>query len=199
MATIHTPAELAAFIDATLPDNTDGNISALDMRTVVEDVLESARAWGGWGEFGDTANTSGSPQLLVADTDTILEIDGLSGVQTKIPPDVVLFAAGKIVGNATESRTVTVDFKIKPTEVGTTYVELWIDIGGAFGPLYKAIKVFPKGNGVERSISRTILLYTAATFEANGGTIYIRTNGTAEVYDARVIIQRSSVDLNGAF
>jgi hypothetical protein len=86
---------------------------------------------------------------------------------------------------------ISVDFKAKPTNAGTTYLETWIDIGIPGVDLYKRIVSFPKGNGVERPIGFTSGVYTLDTWEANGGLVYAQANNTCDVYDIRFVLHRT--------
>lgn len=97
---------------------------------------------------------------------------------------------GYITGRNGDAYIVTLDFKVKPTNANTTYIEDWIDIGGSIGELYRRISTFPKGNGVERSIVHTTAVYTLDTWEQNGGTVYVRADNTADIYDIRFIVFR---------
>jgi len=146
----------------------------------------------GWGDYVDTQYTSGSPLSLSADTDTQLPNNRGTIVDSEKPSDITEFvnSSGLIVGNEGDAYVLTIEYKIVPTDPGTTYVETWIDIGGAVGELYRRIVSFPKGNGVERTVTFSTGVYTLNTWEANSGTPYIRANGTANVYDIRFIVYR---------
>lgn len=152
----------------------------------------------GWADYDDTQYTSGSPFSIVGNTDYLLPNDGGSGVTSQTPNDlnalatIVASGAGydtlKINGRNGDAIIYTIDLKCVPTNAGTTYIEFWIDIGGAVGELYRRIVSFPKGNGIVRPITLTTLAYTLNTWEANGGSIYVRANGSADLYDIRTII-----------
>lgn len=96
---------------------------------------------------------------------------------------------GGIEGRNGDAILYTVEFTATPIGGGAaTYIESWVDIGGAVGELYQRINTFPKGTDQERKVTFTTLAYTLDTFEANKGTIYVRANGTADIKDIRVII-----------
>lgn len=145
-----------------------------------------------WADYADTQYTEGSPFSIVADTDTLLPNNGLGGVKTYEPDGITLYntSTQKITGIEGENRTITLEFKAKPTAGATTYLEHWIDIGGVIPPLYTRIVSFPKGVGVERNITSTTMVYTLDTWEANGGSVYIRANGSADIYGIRYVIKR---------
>lgn len=96
-----------------------------------------------------------------------------------------------ITGQNGDGYVITVDLKAKPTNAGTSYVEIWFDIGGAVGELYRRINTFPKGNGVERPITLSTLVYTLNTWEANGAKVYIESDNTCDIYDIRFVIART--------
>jgi hypothetical protein len=114
----------------------------------------------------------------ITDTSTgVADVDGTIG-------------DGYITGQNGDSYMITVDFKAKPTNAGTTYIEDWVDIGGAVGELYRRISSFPKGNGIERSIVHSTAVYSLDTWESNGATVYMRANGPADIYDIRFVVFR---------
>ncbi len=151
----------------------------------------TSAAWSGWGSYADTTYTSGSPLALVANTDTVLPNNKGSVIETQKPSDVTTFYDGSVItGQNGDSLLITIDAQVIPTEVGTTYVEFWFDIGGAVGELYRRPLAFPKGNGVLRPVVITTNVYTLDTWEANGATVYCRADGTANIYNIRYIISR---------
>jgi hypothetical protein len=98
---------------------------------------------------------------------------------------------GKITGREGDFIYITFGCKFKPTTAGTTYADVWIDIGGAVGELYRRTISFPKGNGIEHGLTFTTGVYTLDTGESNGGVLYIRANATASIYEARVVVHRA--------
>lgn len=146
----------------------------------------------GWGEYADTAYTSGSPFLVSTDTDTVLPNNKGTVIETQKPADVTTFYNGaQITGRNGDSILVTIDAILLPTGAGTTFVELWFDIGGDIGTLYKRIISFPKGVGIARPLNYTTAAYNLNTWETNGATVYIRANGPLSVYDIRYVITRT--------
>lgn len=142
----------------------------------------------GWRDYADTQYTSGSPFALSANVDTLLPNNGLGGVSSYKPRDIPEFYSdGKIVGRNGDAMVWTLNLVCTPTNAGTTYIEFWVDIGGAVGELYRRIVSFPKGNGVERPITLSTAVYTLDTWQANGGAVYVRANGTANLYNIRHI------------
>lgn len=148
----------------------------------------------GWADYADSQYTSASPLTLVSATPALLDNDGVNGVKTREPLGVNLYdtATRKITGINGESRLITVEFKIKPTSVAATSAEIWFDIGGAVGEIYRRLFTFPKGNGVERNIVMTTAAYTLDTWEANSAEVWIECDGPAEVYDIRYVLVRTS-------
>lgn len=120
-------------------------------------------------------------------TDTETITGGTSGATatasgTRVP--------GKILGNEGDVYAVTFDAKFKPTTASNTYVDMWVDIGGGIGELYRRTIGFPKGSGVEHGLVWTTTVYTLNTWEANGAVLYIRSNAAAELYEQRVFLTR---------
>lgn len=156
-------------------------------------MFDDAYDFTGWGEYSDTIYTSGSPLPLVADTDTALPNNKGSSIETQKPSDVTTFYDGTVItGRNGDGILITVEFIAVPTQVGTDSIEVWFDIGGSVGELYRRILTFPKGQGVARNINFTVAGYTLGTWEANGATVYVRAGGgTCDVYNVRYVVTRT--------
>lgn len=152
----------------------------------------TSAAWSGWGQYQDTQYTQGSPFSLTADTDTILPNNAGSVIESQLPTDVAeLYDGSVITGRNGDGILITVDMNATPTSVAATALEVWIDIGAPVGELYRRILTFPKGNGVERAINFSVSGYTLGTWEANGGTVYVRSNGPVDIHAIRYVITRT--------
>lgn len=176
-----------AAILGLLEDNNTGNISAQDIRDAMVSLDDT-----GWAQYADTQYTQGSPFSVLADTDTDLPNNGANAIQTYMPRDVnTMYADGKITGRSGDGLLITVDFSCVPTSAATTLLEVWIDIGAPVGELYRRLISFPKGNGVVRPINFTVSGYSLDTWEANGGTVKVRTDGPASIYNVRYVLTRT--------
>lgn len=145
----------------------------------------------GWGNYQDTQYTAVAPFSVAADIDTVLPNNKGSVIETQLPSDVPTFYDGTVIkGFNGDGISITVDMKVIPTSVGATYIEVWFDIGGAVGELYRRIVTFPKGQGVARPLNFTVNGYTLGTWEANGATTHVLSNGTCDIYDIRYLIAR---------
>lgn len=184
---VDTQRSLAS-LQSVLADNTAGAISEQDLR----DAVYTSANLSGWGNYVDTAYTSGSPFALSTDADTALPNNKGSVLESHLPADVTTFYNGTtITGREGDNIIITVDFDCVPTAVGSTLLEVWFDIGGAVGELYRRPITFPKGQGEIRHVNFTTLGYTLDTWETNGATVYVRGNGTFDLYNIRYVISRS--------
>jgi len=152
----------------------------------------------GWANYVDTQYTSVSPLILAGGVDTDLPNNKLSVIESQKPTDVTTFYDGSVItGRNGDGILISVEFTIKPTAVGTTLCEVWMDItGGAGTPtnlanLYRRAFNFPKGVDVARKIIFSQSGYTLNTWEANGAVVEVRTDGNAEIYDISYIITRT--------
>ena len=146
----------------------------------------------GWAQYNDTQYTEISPFSILADVDTLLPNNAGNTIDPQKPSDITSFyTGGKITGRNGDGITIAVTLVATPTNANTSTVEVWFDIGGAIGPLFRRTLTFPKGAGVPRSINFTASGYTAATWEANGATAHIRADNTADIHDINYIITRT--------
>lgn len=169
----------------------DGEL-APSVRTKLNSTIDIANDNTGWAQYQDTQYSSGSPFSLAANTDTILPNNAGSVIDSQKPSDITTFYDGSVItGRDGDGIIITVDFTAVPTNVNTTTLEVWFDIGGAVGELYRRIITFPKGNGIARPVNFTVLGYTLGTWETNGATVYVNANNTCDVYGMRYVIARS--------
>lgn len=140
----------------------------------------------------DDQYTVASPLSITADTDTILPNNKGISYELEKPLDLVelVNSSGQIVGKEGDAYVATIEYTVKPTNVNTTYIDTWIDIGGGVGQLYRRPHTFPKGVNIDRPITFSTGIYTLDTWEANGGTVYVRANGSADIHSIRFVIYR---------
>ncbi len=204
-----TPFELAAATTYELPINAQTVVDTYLPEDVTEFYVPTSLAYDTETAnftIGDTVTggTSSATGIITAiadnGTDGTLYLAGVTGTfadDETITDETTGSAAvngtldqGGIIGIEGEGIVFTVDLKCKPSNPATTYIEVWVDIGGGVGELYRRIISFPKGNTVERPITLSTAAYTLDTWESNRGTIYIEANNTADVYEARVVVFR---------
>lgn len=139
----------------------------------------------GWASYVDTQYTSGSPFAVLSDTDTVLPNNAGTVVDAQKPTYITEYYDGsKILGRNGDGLAVQIYFKAE-SSIPDQWIDLWIDIGsGTPIELYTDTKGFPKGSGTERGFVYSLpSAYTLDTWEANGGTVYMLSNGACDVYD----------------
>lgn len=147
----------------------------------------------GWATYVDTAYpNSGTPFSVSADTDTALPNNKGTVIETQKPEDVTTFYDGTVItGRNGDNLDVMIFFKAVPSAVDQ-WLDIWIDIRGSIGELYRQTFTFPKGAGVERGVLYALpSAYTLDTWEANGGKIYVRSNHTLDIYAINYNLDRS--------
>lgn len=168
----------------TLGSSPAGELSHLDVRNKINEVITRLnQVESGWATYVDTQYTSGSPFSVSADTDTVLPNNALSKIETQKPESITEFYDGsQILGVNGNAIDIMIYFKATPS-AQNQYLDLWIDIGGSIGELYRQSFAFPRGAGVERGILYALpSAYTLNTWEANGGTVYIRSNAALTLH-----------------
>lgn len=145
----------------------------------------------GWGAYSDTQYTSGSPFALAANVDTVLPNNKGSFLESQKPDDVVTFYDGTtITGRNGDGIGITLEAKVVPTSTTNTYFEFWLDIGGSVGQLYPRTQSFSKGAGTY-NLNASFTGYTLDTWEANGATVYCRSNTACDIHSVRFVITRT--------
>jgi len=138
----------------------------------------------GWASYVDTVHVDlGTSFTVSADTDTILPNNAGTIIDSQKPSDIATFYDGSVItGRNGDALDMMLYFKAVPS-AANQWLEVWVDIGGAVGELYKQTFVFPKGASVERGIVYGLpSAYTLGTWEANGATVYVRSNAIVDIY-----------------
>lgn len=173
----------------------DNNFKAMNTQ------LEGVDNRTGWATYVDTQYpNSGSAFTVTADTDTVLPNNAGSKIETQKPSDVAEFynvpgdydgTNAKITGRNGDNLDVMIYFKAVPS-AANQWIDMWIDIGGSVGELYRQTFEFPKGASVERGVLYALpSAYTLNTWEANGGTVYVRSNANLNIYAINFNFDRS--------
>ena len=153
---------------------------------------DSSTIVSGWGSYNDTQYPSGSPFSVTADTDTALPNNKGNVIESQKPSDVTTFYDGTVItGRNGDNLDIQIYFKATPS-AQNQWLDVWIDIGGSVGELYRQTFSFPRGSGVERGIMYSLAsAYTLNTWEANGGTIYVRSNASITLHSIVYNFDRS--------
>ena len=152
----------------------------------------------GFADYADSQYTTGNRFPVLGNVDTLLPNNAGITYDTEKPTDITTFYDGTVItGRDGDGLTFTFEFIAVPTNVGTTEIEIWLDITGGTGTptnlanLYRRLETFEKGVGVEKTITYSISGYTRNTWEANGGVVKIRTNGTCDIFGVRYVLTRT--------
>lgn len=178
------------------PSSVTSGTSQLRLLTL-DDLSDSGvTSWTGWGQYSDSAYTSGFPLPVDSGVRTKVTIDGL-GSQTNtdgLPTGVTDLwntSTNKIIpAGVNDAYQVRLTFK-QQLVVGAAdkYTDIELDIGGAPGVIYDDTKLFIKGTS-PLSVTVSFPVYTGTTFNTNGGEFYITPSADAEFYDFQVSIFR---------
>lgn len=147
----------------------------------------------GWATYIDTQYpNSGAAFTLSADTDTTLPNNAGNKNESQKPSDITAFYDGSVItGRNGDNLDIMIYFKAVPSQLNQ-YIDVWIDIGGAVGELYRQTFSFPRGAGVERGILYALpSAYTLDTWQANGGTVKVRSDASCSIYAINFNFDRS--------
>ena len=123
----------------------------------------------GWADYADSTYSEGSPFAVSNNTDTVLPNDGLNGPKTYAPDGIDLYDAdsGVITGREGDGLLITLELTVeRQSNSGEFDFEVWWDIGGAVGELYRRYFRI-RGGGLDRRVSYTTAVYTLDTWEDN--------------------------------
>ena len=150
----------------------------------------------GWAQYGDSQYTVGSPLVISQGTTETIDIDGLgSTVKSQLPngvTDLYDVATSKITPvKSGDGYSFSLGFQAASTS-NNGDATISVNIGGAFGQIFKRVFRMPRGTGIYHDMYFTTQYYTLDTFLANGGTIEIESgNGTTSIHSITLQIHRT--------
>lgn len=157
--------------------------------------LDAIEMYSGWAEYQDTQYTSESPFSLAADQDTILPNNAGVTRDGQKPIDIETFydaGTQKITGRDGDGVLITVEFDAVTSTALGAYIELWYNIGGTVGELYRGVMTtFPKGNNIAVGCVRSIGTFTLDTWAANGASVYVRSSEDCSISNIRYVLTRT--------
>lgn len=193
--TVGTPLVISATTDTVLPIEAVTVIDSQkpdDVKTFyyAKQLNLSATAVGFIEGENITGATSGATGKIVEVTGSIIRItnqigtfvsETITGVTSGASATISTISNGKITGRDGDSLDFMIYFKAASTN-NDQWLDVWVDIGGSIGELYRQTYSFPKGIGFERGILYSIPSgYTLNTWENNGATIYVRSSHTLNI------------------
>jgi len=141
----------------------------------------------GWAQYLDTEYSAASPFEIVEGTTVTLPNNAGNNIITYLPQGVTaLYDAStqKLTPAAVgDYNAITVRFNAEASST-SAYLEFGIDTGNPAGPIFRDVKVFPKGAGVVHPFTFTCMGFSLNNFKNNGGIVKITaTGGDVEIYD----------------
>lgn len=165
-----------------------------DTSSASASVINSGISTTGWASYVDTQYTQASPFTLLTGSAANLPNNAGTVIDSQKPIDIGTFwdsAAQKITGRTGDNLDAMIYFKAVPS-AANQYLDVWVDIGGAIGELYRQTFSFPRGSGTPRGILYSLpSAYTLGTWEANGGEVFVESNADVDIYDINFNFDRS--------
>lgn len=148
----------------------------------------------GWAQYSDNVYTVGSPLTINQGVSTKLTNNAATSITTQLPEGVTGFwsnSTNKITPeNDGDFYQVNVRFTGE-SSVADGVFDVYVDIGAPMNEIVRETRTFRKGAGNPQDFNFTFQLFSASTFVANGGEIYVESiSGDTDVYDIQIIINR---------
>lgn len=181
----------------TIPDANDAALRAADMLIRTSDGQERRTGYdGGWLYLPDSTHTSTNKQTALADTQTLLTIDGVGEGRTidfrrGVPLDV--WANNTIQPAATgETYEINLTFKASKSTSQQLYIEVDVGIGSDYSNIIaRDRRAMTKGSGIEDFIFFNGSLFVTAPFGAHGARFFINPSADVSIWDKALFIQRT--------
>ena len=173
--------------------NINNGESGLSARSKINATIDIVDQQSGWATYKDTVHVdAGTAFTIPANTDTNFPNNAGSVIDSQKPSDIATFYNGTVItGRNGDNLDMMFYFKAVPSAVNQWF-EIWVDIGGTVGELYRQDFVFPRGSGIERGIMYSLpSAYTLGTWETNGATVKCRSDAALDVYQINYNFDRS--------
>lgn len=138
----------------------------------------------GWASYVDTQYIDAASAVTVpADTDFVLPNNAGTVLEVQKPAYIPTYYNGSVIlGRTGDALDIMIYFKAIPS-AANQWLDVWIDIGGSIGELYRQTFSFPRGAGTQRGVLYALpSAYTLGTWEANGGTVYVRSGDPVDIH-----------------
>lgn len=163
--------------------------SFLRQNTGLTNELVSISATG-WASYVDTMYTSVSPFSVSAGVTVALPNNAGTIIDNQKPDDITSFyQSGKITGRNGDNLNAMFYFWAIPSATNAE-LDIWVDIGGSIGAIYVQTIYF-RGTSPKGVLYSLPSAYTGATWETNGGTIYIKPSVNMQFYGMTYNFDRS--------
>jgi hypothetical protein len=180
-----------------IPDATDGALRAADMLIRTNDGQERRTAYdGGWLYLPDATHTSENKQIVSANTQTLLTIDGLAEGRTTdfrrgVPLDV--WDNNTIQPQATgETYEINLTFRASKATSSDTFVEIDVGIGADYSNIIaRDRRALTKGSGIEDFVFFNGSLFVTGPFGAHGARFFINAPADVSIWEKALFIQRT--------
>lgn len=172
-------------------DEKGGRWSDVTMTALADWISEQVGAMNattGWGFYSDG---SGAQALLEEDR-TLLTNDKATVIEDQLPSDITtFFDSNAVLGNEGDDRTIRLAFDATGSDQFLTEIIIEFDIGGALGVIDTKTVAMTTGAGVTQSINETFELFCGATFQANGGRIYVTADAPCTINNKTILVKRN--------
>lgn len=146
----------------------------------------------GWARYRDTQYTNANRFSVSSAGSVILPNNAGAKIETDLPVGLTSLynaSTGKILGEDGSSGILTVDLVLIPTSSSTTYVDMWLDLGGSLTNVFPQTVTFAKGNNQAHNVVYTVGFYVGSTWEANGARVMIQTPDSLAVHSIGYTVQ----------
>lgn len=184
-----------ASADVTVTD-TDSYYTATDVENILKELRDQDPT--GWCYYSDvTYASSGATELDIVSTGSGTQIlcDGDTTLETQSPRDMSSSlwntSTNKIVPiNTNDFYLIRLNFTVSTSTGTLNFMEVDLDIGGSQGIIWSNTETID--NSTSESFSFLMPVFTGSTFLSNGGTIYLKKDGsgTLKIQDINILITR---------
>ncbi len=137
-------------------------------------------------------NNNAGDQNILADTPSLLVNDAQGFVdESQLPSDIDTYYDGTYIkGKSGDGMLIKVSMTFTPADQNASDLTIWLDIGGVFTRIFETSNEIAYGAGEEHRIILDMIAYNRDTWEANGGRVWVESDGDGAISEVSYQIHR---------
>jgi hypothetical protein len=153
----------------------------------LEDLRLEDQRNSGWAFYRDDTYTEGSPFSISANTDTILQMNKDTVIETQLPYGQPTWLQEESPGPLLcahrngDCISVTLGFMVIPTNNNVGF-DVWLEIGGSIGEVFRSTTRLARGNNVPQHLSTTWTMFQGSTWVQNGAQLMVNATHNCGLY-----------------
>jgi hypothetical protein len=141
----------------------------------------------GWAFYRDDTYDTNNPFPVTADTDTVLQFNKDTVIETQLPLGdgtwLEVDSPGPLLNahRNGDAISVTFGFIVEPS-ANNVAIDVWLELGGSIGEVFRSTRRLARGQNVPQYLSTTWTMFQGETWVENGAQFYVNATSNCNLY-----------------